>query len=167
MFAFAWFILLAASAGGELVDDVYQIPASSWRYVEVGLRPLPGTVSAHYEVVAGSPEVRMAFMRREDEELLREDLPHGQLAVTPVGRTGHFSDRMQRQGDYVVVLENRDSKKPATVHLRVWLESATPYAPAVTRLSAQRQVTVVAVSLAVFFAVVLYSGRRLLRAVRR
>jgi hypothetical protein len=39
--------------------------------------------------------------------------------------------------------------------------------PQVTRLSPQRQFTVILISFAVFFGIVTYSARRLLRGIRR
>ncbi|MGA2195610.1 MAG: hypothetical protein ABSH40_10095, partial [Bryobacteraceae bacterium] len=54
----------------------------------------------------------------------------------------------------------------ATVHLRVWLDFGGRRVPEVTELAPGRQLVVVAVSLAVFFGIVAYSGRRLWRAVK-
>jgi len=51
---------------------------------------------------------------------------------------------------------------PAVVHLRVSV-AFLPH-PGARTLPAERRVAVVALSLALFFAIVLWSGRRLLRA---
>jgi len=156
-------LLLAASAGSEVVDEIHQIPAGDWKYREIHLQR-PARVSAGYQVLEGSPKVRLALMLREDLERMREDLP-GSIALTPEGRSGYFIDSMRRRGEYVVVLDNQGGRQAATVHLRVWLDFAS--GAEARSLSPRRQFTVVAISLAVFFSIVTYSGRRLWRTVKR
>jgi hypothetical protein len=55
---------------------------------------------------------------------------------------------------------------PAMVHLRVTLDFSRR-GPTVTQLSPQRQLAVVAISFAVFFGIVTFSARRLLRHLKR
>jgi hypothetical protein len=165
MMAFAWMVLMAAPAGGRVVDEVHQIPAGDWKYKEIHLRQEAARISASYEVLEGSTKVRVALMLREDLERMREDLP-GSIAVTGEGRSGRFADKIRRRGDYVVVLDNQEGKQAATVHLRVWLDFAAGRGTDAKRLSPQRQFTVVAISCAVFLGIVTFSARRLWRAVK-
>jgi hypothetical protein len=168
MTALAYFVLLAASTSVELVDEVYQIPPAEWKYVEVNLRQHPALVSASFNVESGSETVRMALMTRAALESLRSDLPHGLLAVTAAGKSGALNFRVRQPGDYVLVVDNRASKaRPAAVHLRIALNFARPAGPDVTRLAPQRQLTVIVLAFAVFFVVVTYSARKLLRAAKR
>ncbi|HLK49718.1 MAG TPA: hypothetical protein VKT49_16360 [Bryobacteraceae bacterium] len=162
-------ILLAASTHVELVDDVYQIPPGQWRYVEqLGLRQKPALVSADFQVRSGPPEVRLALMRREDLERLRDDRPHGVLEATEPAASGHIRHQVRAAGDYVLLIDNRQGRdQPAQVHLRVALDFAAPLGPAVSSLSAARQITVIAISFAVFFAIAGFSARRLLRGINR
>jgi hypothetical protein len=159
-------VLLAASAGSELMDEVHLIPAGDWKYVEVELHQQPARISASYEVESGSDQVRLALMLREDLERMRGDLP-GSIAVTPKGRSGHFADRVRRRGDYVVVLDNQDGKRASRVRLRVGLDFGPGSGSEVRRLTPRRQFTVVAISCAVFLGIVTFSARRLLRAMRQ
>src|ERR1035437_9956746 len=97
MTALACVVLLAASTSVELVDEIYQIPPAEWKYVEVNLRQNPALVTASFRVQtgagSGAGNVRLALMTRADLERLREDLPHGLLAVTPPGKSGALSFR--------------------------------------------------------------------------
>jgi len=61
----------------ELVDEVYQIPANEWRYVEIDLKQQPALVSATFQVLTGAGQARIALMRRQDLERLRGGEPHG------------------------------------------------------------------------------------------
>jgi hypothetical protein len=162
---FAPLVPRAASAGTELTDEVHQIPAGDWKYVEVELHQQPARISASYEVLSGSGQVRVALMLRDDLDRMREDLP-GSILMTPPGRSGHFADRVRRRGDYVVVLDNQEGRLPARVRLRVGLDFSLDGHSEVTLLTPQRQFTVVAISCVVFLGIVTLSARRLLRAMR-
>jgi len=152
----------------DLVDEVYRIPAGEWRYVEVGLRQRPAFVSADFEVQSGSRRVRLALMRREDLDRMRDDRPYGVLAATDPAASGRLRYAVRVTGDYVIVIDNRgDPDHPAAAQLRVALDFGAPSGPAVTRLSPTRQLTVIALSFAVFFAIAGYSARRLVRGFKR
>jgi len=166
MIALAWLCLLVSPSSVDLVDEVYRIPANEWRYVEVSLRQQPALLSAEVASPAGSPEVRAALLRREDLQRLRNDHPYGVLASTAPGPLGRLHYYINDPGDYAVVLDNRDSDAAATVRLRVWLDFAGPRGPDAGSLSPQRRLTVILLSFAGFFAIVTWSARRLLRAVR-
>jgi hypothetical protein len=166
MIAFAWILMLAASAVVDVVDEVYQIPANEWRYVEVSLNQKPALVHAHYSVESGPPQVRLALMRREDLERLRAGLPHGVIEETAPGSSGSFTPHARGPGDYVVVVDNR-ADAPAAVRLRIWLDFRVRPGPEVTQLSPQRQLIVILLSFATFFGIVTWSARRLLRGIKR
>jgi len=166
MIALAWILLFAATKV-ELVDEVYRIPPAEWRYVELDLRQKPAAVSASYDVPPGSPRVRVALMTRDDLERLRNDMPHGVIAVTAPAKSGSLVYRVRRPGDYVLVVDNRvDGGKPAAVHLRVALDFAAAPEPEVTQISPQRQLAVIVMSCAFFVGVVTFSARRLWKAIK-
>ncbi|MBV9504732.1 MAG: hypothetical protein JO323_06965 [Acidobacteriia bacterium] len=160
------FILLAASAHMDLVDEMVQVPAGDWRYVEVTLKQRPAVVSADYELKSGPAAVRLELMRREDLERLRDGLPNGVLTVTGTGRSGRLEFPVEVRGEYALVIDNRDSTTPAAAHVRVALDFGQAGAR-VTTLSPTRRLAVVVISFAVFFGIVFYSARRLLRGIRR
>jgi hypothetical protein len=165
MIAAVCLLLLAASTCVDLVDEVYRIPRGEWKYVELDLHQQTASVSATYELQSGSGPVRLALMTREDLEHFRNDADHGILVVTPPGKSGAFNYRVRRPGEYVIVVDNRaGTAQPAAVHLKVNLDFARR-GPDVTRLTPQRQLTVVVISFAVFFGIVTYSARRLLKLI--
>jgi len=158
-------MLLAAPASVELVDEVYQIPASQWRYVDLTLKQQPALVSATFQVLTGSQQARIALMRSQDLERLRAGLPHGVMTATPLASSGNLSYYVHWPDDYAIVVDNRDAR-PAAVHLRISLEFGASPGPAVTRLSSPRQLAVILISFAVFFGIVTFSARRLWRAIK-
>jgi len=158
-------LLLAASSRLELVNEIYRIPQNEWKYVEVGLKQRPGLVSAAFSSSDPGNRVRLALMRREDLERLRTGLPHGVLAVSHTGASAALTEYIAVAGDYVVLVDNL-GESPAMVHLRVTLDFSRR-GPSVTQLSPQRQLAVIAISFAVFFGIVTFSARRLLRHLRR
>jgi hypothetical protein len=164
-------ILLAASTHVDLVNEVVRIPAGDWRYVEVGLKQRPAFVSADYTVEPGSGEVRLALVERDQLELSGKPdsgaLPDGALAITAPGRSGRLRYPVRMRGEYAVVIDNRMGAAAAAAHLRVSLDFGGRPGPEVTRLSPARQLMVIAITFAVFFAIVSYSARRLLQGIRR
>jgi len=164
--AFACILLMAASTSVNLVDEVYQIPANEWRYVELGLNQRPAIVTARFDVQVGSRSVRLALMRRGDLERLRGGLPHGVIDETETGAAGSLPPHVQGPGDFVLVVDNL-ADTPSKVHLHVALDFDVRTGPEVTRLSARRQFTVIVISFAVFFGIVTWSARRLLRGIHK
>jgi hypothetical protein len=161
-------ILLAAATRLELVDEILRIPAGDWRYVELGLKQQAAFVAADFEVQSGSQLVKLELMRREDLDRLRTDRPNGVIAATAAAASGRLLYHVRVPGDYVVVIDNRNAGgQEAVARLRVALDFGARPGPQVTRLSPQRQFTVILISFAVFFGIVTYSARRLLRGIRR
>lgn len=157
--------LLAASTRVELVDEVYQIPPARWNYVPINLRQKPARIDASFEMPSDG-KVRLALMTQSDLERLRDEIPHGVLAVTFAGKSGSLAFRVRHPGDYALVVDNRDSTHSAAVHLRIALDFAPASGPEVTLLAPGRQLIVILLSFLFFFGVVTYSARRLLAARR-
>jgi len=161
-------LALAVASAEELVDQVYTIPADEWRYVDLGLGQRPALLEAEYQVRAGPDQVRLAVMRRDDLDHLREGLPHGVLEATVPGRSGRLTCRLRSPDEYVVVVDNRmGDGRAALVRLRIVVDFSPGAGAIPQRLSAQRRLNVILISFAVFFAIVTWSGRKLLPAVRR
>ena len=163
----ALFLLAASSTSVALVDELYEIPANEWRYVEVSLQQQPALISADYRAEAGVKDVRLALLRREDLERLRGDRAHGWLAETETGPSGRLRFRVRDPGEYAIVVDNRGGEGPASVHLRVSLDFDQGGGPDVTTLSPRRQLAVILISFAAFFGIVTWSARQLLRSIGR
>lgn len=162
---FALILLLMNSAPRlDLVDEVIDIPADEWRYVELNLKQQPVSVTCDFSAAEGD-RVRVALLRGEDLRRLRGDRPHGILAATRPGARAALRFAVPEPGEYVVVVDNR-SDRAAKVHLRVGLDFSGNAQPHVRYLSRERQWAVVLASFAFFFGVVIYSARRLLRSAR-
>jgi hypothetical protein len=154
-------LLLLAASRVEVTDEVYQIPANDWRYVEISLNQRTAFVSAQYTVLAGAPQVRAALLPKDELKDLRATDGLSDYEPTPAGGAGQLKRSSRLPGDYAVVVENR-SPSPASVRIRIWLDF-----PVATQISPRRQFTVVAISFAVFFAIAGFSAKRLLKAIRR
>jgi hypothetical protein len=159
-------LLLLASASGYFVDETYRIPANKSRYVDLGLEQRPAQVVAEFRVDPDTQQVRIALMRRDDEERFHAGVPYGVMATSSYAQSGTLVYRVPEAGEYVLVVDNLE-RPAANVHLRIRRDFAAPGGPAVRRLSPARQLTVVAISCAVFFGIVTYSARRLLEGMRR
>lgn len=167
MISFA-LILLAASTHLELVNEVLRVPPGELRSFPLVLKQHPAMVAADFEVQSGPARLWLALMRRDDLKRLHDELPAGVMAGTIPGSSGRIRYRVRVPGDYVVVIENRGGDaRPAEARVRVALDFQMQSGPEVTRLSPGRQFAVILISFAVFFGIVSYSARRLLRGIKR
>ncbi len=157
-------LLLDPAPRVDLVDEVIDIPASEWRYVELNLKQQPVSVTCDFTAAEGD-RVRVALLRGEDLHRLREDRPHGILAATRPASRAALRFAVPEPGEYIVVVDNR-AGRAAKVRLRVGLDFSGSAGPRVRYLSRERRWTVVLASFAFFFGVVIYSARRLLRSAR-
>jgi len=165
---FALLLFFASTTRVELIPtQTIEVPAGNWGQFEIGLQQRPALVDAAFAVESGAQPVRMALMRRDELDRLREENTAGVLAMTEPASSGRLRYHVLEPGDYVMVLDNRSATRPAVVRVNVWLDFAGPAGPGVVRLSSARRLTVVAISCAFFFGVALFSARRLGRAMRR
>jgi hypothetical protein len=153
-------LLLAAVPHVEVVDEVYQLPPNDWRWVPISLNQRPAVVIAQYRALAGTPAIRAALVPGDEVRKLRSGDGLDDYDPTPDGPTGQLRRHTRQPGDYAVVIENR-SAIPVSVRVRITLDF-----PTATTISPRRQLTVVAISFGVFFAIVGFSARRLLGALR-
>jgi hypothetical protein len=88
--------------------------------------------------------------------------------ATEPGGSGKLTCELRPPGGYVLVVDNRvGDGHAAVVHLRIRLGFAPAAGAIPERLSPQRRLAVILVSFAAFFAIVTWSGRKLLPPVRR
>jgi hypothetical protein len=157
-------LLWFASGPQVLLDEVFEVPASEWRYVPVVLKQPPVTVDADFRVISGDGAVRVTLVNREGLDHLRQgDLEP--LRSVPFQQQGKFSRLVSVPDEYAVVLENH-GHGPATARLRVSLDFSVRGLPQARTLSPERRFAVIVISSTVFLAIVLYSARKLLGVMR-
>lgn len=165
----ALFLWLVTAPQALLTDAVYQVPASDWRYVEpFVIKQMPVAVDCSFQVTSGGPGVSLELVDRRELGHILLARPHQAVAATRFGSSGELRVPMQTPGEYAIVIRGgKDAKGPASVHLRLSLDFSGDMGAVATYLSPRRKWTVVAISFATFFAIVIVSGRKLLQAMRR
>ena len=156
----ALLLMLAAFGRVDLIDSTYDIPASDWRYVPRPVTQEPTWVDCIFDAGRPDARVRVVLLSHDDLNRWRLGSDHEELATTPVGPRGMLRMSVHDPDTYLAI-ENRGSRA-ASVRLRVFLEQ-----PRARYLSTGRRVAVILISLGVFFGIVTFSARRLLRAIRR
>ena len=162
----ALFLLLFASPQAILTDDVYRIPPGEWRYLEFVLKQQPVAVDCSFQVVPGGPGVRIELVGKEDLKQLSASKPHVSLASTAYATTGNLRLPVPIPGEYAIVIASgKEARGTASVHLRLGLDFSAAM-PQARYLSPQRRWTVIVISFAAFFTIVIVSGRKLFHAMR-
>jgi hypothetical protein len=162
--SFTALLLLAAAGSQVLLDEVFQIPASDWRYVPVTLKQPPVTVECEFRVLSGNGEVRLALVNRDGLEQLRQG-DREPLGSGAYQTQGTLSRMVRVPDEYAVAVEN-SSRGPVRVRIRVTLDFSERFRPQVGYLSPERRFAVIVVSLSVFLAIVIFSARKLREAMR-
>jgi hypothetical protein len=155
----ALLLLLVGWSRVALVDKVFEIPAGQWRYWDHTLNGEPAVLGCQFDSTPGA-RVRVVLVSRTELAAWVAGRDHEEIGATAPGSRGTLQIPVHEPDAYVVI-DNRGAR-PANVRLRVFLEE-----PPVRHLSRQRQLAVIAISFAVFFAIVSLSARKLLQAARR
>lgn len=157
---FAVTLLLTASAPRVLVDEVFEIPASQWRFATVTPAHPPARLECDFRVAPRNATVRVVIMDSEEFQRLKGG-DKEQLDSADASPRGSVARLVDAAEDYAVVVENTSKAEPARVALRV-----TERGLLVGELSTERRAVIIVISTVVFLAIVVVSGRKLLRAVR-
>jgi hypothetical protein len=155
-------LVLVAPGSQTLTDEVFQIPAKEWRYVAVTVKQVPATVECNFHVISGAGAVRVALVNADG----LDDWKQGdRSAAGGPAQQGGFSRTVSVPDEYAVIIEN-SGRGDTSVRLRVSLDSSGRGQPPAKYLSPQRRLVVIAISATVFFAIVSYSAKKLLGAMR-
>ena len=158
-------LLLLVAPGPQIVtDEVFEVPTKEWRYVVAPVKEVPVTVRWDYAVISGTGTVRATLVNADGLDDLKQG--NREAMTGPFTREGMFSRVVGVRDDYAVVLEN-SATGTARVRLRVALDYSARGRPHARTLSLERRLAVIAISATVFLAIVSYSARKLLGAMRR
>lgn len=154
-------LLLAAPAGRvDLADEVHEIPAAEWKFYELKLRQVPVNLRCSFDVPTAE-NLRVVIAKSAS----RGKFDHDMLAATPFRPRGFVQYTVREPGDYDVIFDNRPGMTRRKVHLHISLDF-TARGPQITYVPRSRQLAVILISFAVFFGIVIWSGRKLWRATR-
>jgi len=157
-------LMLFSAEPQTLTDQVFEIPAKEWRYVDVAVKQVPITVDCEYRVISGTGAVRVELVNGEGLDDWKQG--HGETGNSEAfARQGGFRRVLSVPDDYAVVVEN-GGRGETSVRLRVSLDSSERGRPQARYLSAERRLAVVVISATVFLAIVSYSAKKLLGVMR-
>jgi hypothetical protein len=144
-----------------LTDGLVNVPTSYWRAVPVPVLDNDTTVHCSFDVRTKGAKVQALLMERSQAERFHLGRSINALYVTGLETSARFRQRVPEAGNYILILDNRLERQPAEVALRIELTS--PHGAAVREVPAERRKAVVALSLAFFGAVVVFSARQFLK----
>jgi hypothetical protein len=143
----------------------FRLEPGDFRWVPFTVRQTPSEVDCHFEVLKGNATVHVELLPMSEFRLFSRGLEHDTLALTPDGKSGDFRRVIDVRGQYAVVAENARGAPAATVLLRIQT-NLNPGADTARTLSPARRLTVILLSFGFFFVTVVWSGRKLFRAMR-
>lgn len=148
-------------------EHAFQLEPGEWRWVDFTVRQTPTEVNCSFRVLQGNASVHVELLPRSEFNLFSRGRKHDTLAVTPDSRGSAFRRIVDDSGRYAVVIVNAKNAPAATVTLDL-STNANPNAAGISReLSPRRRMTVVLVSLFLFFVTATWSAWKLTGAMRR
>jgi hypothetical protein len=144
----------------------FQLAPGDYRWIPFTVVTTPTQVDCRFEVLQGAATVRVELLPMREFRAFAHGREHDTLAALPDSHGGSFRRMVDEPGQYAVIAINERNAPPATVSL----EMATDINPnadlAARELPAGRRLAVIVVSFGLFFALVSFSGFRLLRGIR-
>jgi len=159
-------LLLAAASAlfGADIERTLRVNAADARGLRFSVKNRPATLDIEFHMRQGGAPVRLVVIPEADENRFKAGRSHETIATTGFERSGKLKVYVPTPGDYVVMVDNRaELRLPAMVELQGAIEyDMTPREA--KELDPVRRWTVVALTLVIFFAIAVTTGRRLWRA---
>ncbi len=161
-------LLLAQSPPAPApAPQAFRLAPGDYRWIPFTVRHVPTEVQCSFRVLEGGPTVHVELLPMEEFRRFSRDRDHKTLAVSPDSTKGDFRRIIGEKGQYAVVVKNRAGAGPVKVTLDIATE-LEPNADVVAKeLNSRQRLVVICVSFLLFFAMVGFSGIKLLRALPR
>jgi hypothetical protein len=158
-------LLFAAAALAAEPQQIHLEPGE-YRWVPITVKQIPTEVSCRLEVSSGQATVHAELLPMSEFRLFARRQKHDTLAISREGQSSEFRRIVDSRGQYAVVVRNREDAGAVDLTFDVRTEVDPASAAVAQTLPARRRLTVILVSFALFFATVLWSGLKLMRAIR-
>jgi hypothetical protein len=156
-------VLIALLLAATQTPQAIRLESGDYRWIPFTVKHVPTEVECRYEVLQGGASVHVELLPMSEFRAFNRGRRHESLAISPNSRSGAFRRVIEERGQYAVVVKNEKNSPPVTVSLEVRTD-LNPDTPVPAReLPPRRRLTVILISFALFFAIVAYSGIRLVR----
>ena len=137
-----------------------------YRWVPITVKQIPTEVACRLELSGGQPTVHAELLPMSEFRLFVRRQKHDTLAISREGQSVEFRRIVDSRGQYAVVVRNRENGGPVDLTFEVRTEVDPSSGAVAQTLPGRRRLTVILASFALFFATVLWSGLKLMRAIR-
>lgn len=147
-------------------SQAFRLEQGEFRWIPFTVHQLPTRVDVTFRVVEGGPTVRTELLPMADFRAFLHHREHDTLALAPAAKQGEFRRMVDERGQYVVVVANADKAPAASVEMEIRIDSDPKGDTTAQVLPQERRLTVILASFAFFFVTVIWSGTRLLKAMK-
>jgi hypothetical protein len=163
-----WLAVLAllASADPQNTPQAFRLESGDYRWIPFTVKQVPTEVDCRFEVLNGGPNVHVELLPMSEFRLFNRGKEHETLAVSPNARSGAFRRIIDHRGQYAVVVKNANGSPPAVISLELSTDLNPNASVVAEQLPARKRLTVILISFGFFFAIVTWSGFRLLRSIK-
>src|SRR5882762_9097581 len=83
-----------------LMDEVYSIPPSDWRYVPVVLKQPPVTLECEFHLISGGSGVRVGLVNAQALAAMKQGRRHDTLVTTSFEKSGRVRYEVLEPDEY-------------------------------------------------------------------
>lgn len=156
-------LLLAAVTDSS---QSFRLEPDDYRWIPFTVTQTPTEVDVRFDVLQGGATVHIELLPMGEFRQFSHGHPHQTLALSPNSRSGAFRRIVQQRGQYAVIVKNARNASPATVSLELSTTLNPNAGVTATELPPRRRLVVIMISFLIFFALVTWSGLKLMRAIK-
>lgn len=159
-------LLVLPPASLNHVEQPFRLDPGEYRWLPFTVNQVPAEVDCRFHVSSGVSTVHMELLPMSEFRLFSRGREHDTLAVSPQTSSAAFRRIVREPGQYAVVVANQKKAPVALVSLEFSVDFNPDSAVSAQTLEPKRRLAVILISFFLFFAIVTWSGLRLLRAVK-
>ena len=165
-FLISLLLLPGALGAQDAKPQQIRLEPGEYRWIPLTVKQTPTEIACRLAVSEGDPTVHAELLPMSEFRLFTRGQKHDTLAISREGPNVEFRRIVDYPGQYAVVVKNRGDAGPVTVSFDVRTEVDPASGAMAQTLPAKNRLAVILVSFAFFFVTVVWSGMKLMRAIR-
>jgi hypothetical protein len=151
----------------QSTPEPFRLESGDYSHMELRVTQVPLEVACQYKVLNGASTVHVELLTESEFRAFRLNRPHDAVALSPNSAAGGLRRVIEEPGKYEIVIANARQAAPVMVSLVVSTDLNPKSGVEARELPPRRRLQVILISFGLFFAIVAWSGLKLIHTFRR